>query len=55
MRKIFSFSFYFVLRMSKLMLTHERTRSYIDNGLIYHLVEVNGMVNEMVYFNGYVD
>lgn len=38
-----------------MMQTHERTISYIDKGLISHLVKVNGMVNEMVYFNGYVD
>lgn len=38
-----------------MMQTHERTIRYIDKGLISNLVGVNGMVNEMVYFNGYID
>lgn len=54
-RKIFSFSFYFDLKMFKVMQTYERTTRYIDKGLISNLVEVNGMFNEMVYFNGYID
>lgn len=33
----------------------KKTIRYIDKGLISNLVEVNGMVNEMVYFNGYID
>lgn len=37
------------------MQMHERTIRYIDKGLISNLVGVNGMVNEMVYFNGYID
>lgn len=38
-----------------MMQTHGKTIRHIDKGVISDLIEMNSTVNEMVYFNGYID